>query len=364
MHDLDGMRVPDGKFAYRVDLPNGDQQQIVERLIDYYQRLNTKFVKQSHDDMWKTVSLGHSEFRIALEESDVETVSSMLLDICNTSLVPFERCMYRAYPYTATPEQECYLMMNVIDKYLALCEALGCMPVQDPEQGTWGYGYMNFDLYECIKKRLPFDITAPKAGGGCFGLVTEDGILSERNLQAIYSAFRVLNLLDDSKGIVCEIGGGIGTLAYYLVKAGIEEISMYDLPITSVVQGYYLAKSLGPDKVWFYGEPPRSAKVRIFSGWQFAEAPDNYFSIVVNQDSLPEIERDVAIDYLRLIAKKGNGYFLSINQEGQGYNLHGKQSIVFELMEQVEGFQRIRRIKDWMREGYVEETYRIIGEGI
>jgi len=359
IHDLSEYRLLPDSFGCRVDVHDDTQDAIVTRLIDYYHRVKTEAaLKQvpGGNDMWKEISQGHAAFESVLETRDVATASDMFLNICNTPLVVgFENSV------NAPAEHIRFLSLNVVDKYLALGHALGCIPTQCPEQGAWGYKDLNLDaLHDLIQSRLPFDVTAPKAGGGTFGLRTKHGIVSERNLQAIHTAVRVRSLLEEAQErIVAEIGGGIGGLAYYLAKAGMDEISTYDLPIVSIVQGYYLMKSLGAENVWLHGEALRAAKVRVFPYWKFAEAPDSYYTLVINQDSMPEIDRNIAVQYMRLIARKARTYFLSVNQEGQGTNLGARQSIVGELVEATSGFQRIHRCPDWMREGYVAETYRI-----
>lgn len=362
IHDLNSFPIPNN-FSCRIDCPNMEHQKIIQRLIEYYHFIKSDFSEQqiiSGNDLWKHICQGHALLEAALGSRDVEIVSEMMLNVCNTPglTVGFENSVPNA-----TEEYKQFLSLNLVDKLIALGESLGCIPVQCPEQGMWGYEKLNVnELVELIQARLPFDLTAPIAGGGVFGLETQYGILSERNLQAVYTAAKAHNLLDGSKKkIVCEIGGGIGSLTYYLAKAGMAEISLYDLPTVSIIQGYYLAKSLGLESVWFYGEVPRPCQIRILPYWSLDSAPDKYFSLAINQDSLPEIDRTIALSYCKLLSKICDGYFLSINQEGQGGNTDGHhQSVVYELIESVGGFQRIQRNPDWMRGGYVSEVYKIL----
>lgn len=361
IHDLSRLQFP-GRFGFRADTPGHDHDVIIGRLIDYHHRIRSEAAtdgRRGGDDMWREISKGHAAFEDALEARDATRVSEMLLNVCQSPLaVGFENG-------GGAPAWNSYLALNAIDKFLALAEALGCLPVQCPEQGEWGYESIDLDdLRRRVQARVPFDMAPPQAGGA-FGIRFDDGILSERNLQAIHTALQAIDVLAGSdRRVVCEIGGGIGSLTLYLARAGMDEVCLYDLPTVSVVQGWYLLTNLGVDAVHLHGEPPRSARVRVLPFWQFDHARDDHFTLVVNQDSLPEIDAAIALHYLRLIARKTTGYFLHVNQEGRGMNADGRrQSVVPELVEQAGHFRRLRRCRDWMREGYVAETYRIEKNG-
>jgi hypothetical protein len=358
IHDLSGSEFP-SVFAYREDIPDQNQQEIVTRLIDYYWRIKSSpEMSRVLLDMWTETSKHHAAFSAALEGRDVEAVSNSLLNVCNTPLaIGFENSTL------ASKDHKLFLELNVIDKFLALAESLGCLPVQCPEQGTWGYRSLEVDtLYAEIQARIPFDLAAPKAGGGGYGLRIKDGVLTERNLQAISAALRVHRLLEGApRKVVAEIGGGIGGLTYYMAKAGMDSTYLFDLPIVSIVQGYFLMKSYGPDQVCLWGEGADQARIKLFPWWVFETMPENLFTLVVNQDSMPEIDKEISQNYLRLIKEKTTDYFLSINQEGRAPDINNRpQSVIYELVYAVGGFRRLSRELDWMREGYVAETYRIL----
>jgi putative sugar O-methyltransferase len=230
------------------------------------------------------------------------------------------------------------------------------------EQGAWGYESIDFDAtIAAIERRVGFESAPPRAGGGSFGLQMNSCVLCMKALHAIYTSTRARDILAQSSGkAVAEIGGGTGTLAYYLVKAGLSRVSVFDLPIVSILQGYYLMSSLGSGKVWLHGEPESEAVARVRPHWALAEEPDKSIDLFVNQDSLPEIELAAARDYIRLIHAKGRSFFLSINQEGQALDTFCvPQSVVYQLVEESGAFERSYRFPHWMRAGYVEELYRI-----
>jgi putative sugar O-methyltransferase len=162
-------------------------------------------------------------------------------------------------------------------------------------------------------------------------------------------------LLESSQRTVCEIGGGLGVLAFYLAKTCSKSVTVADLPIVSIIQGYYLMKSLGPEIVHLAGEDGTAAKVNIIPYWELDDIPEKSISIFVNIDSIPEIDTDIAERYARLINNKGSDLFFSINHETRFNN----QNVVQDLVERAGGFRRVHRSPHWMMRGYVEEIYRI-----
>jgi len=172
----------------------------------------------------------------------------------------------------------------------------------------------------------------------------------------MYAADRANCILADfSQKTVCEIGGGTGTLAFYIAKTCAESIMIADLPIVSIIQGYYLMKSLGPKSVHLAGEPSGSEKIKLIPYWELDDIPEKSVSLFINSDSLPEIDGNIAEHYMELIKNKGSNAFLSINQEAQVNN----QGLVQNLIEKAGGFKRVYRFPHWMLRGYVEELYKI-----
>lgn len=366
LHNLDGFTPSDDSFGFKVDAPAAGQEATALRLIAYYRRMEaaiaSRGVNELNADMWAFISKAHEPFRRALAEGNAAVVAQMLLDVATGSLVvgymnyePYDRL--RASRVARIREG-----VQFVDKLLALSESLGCSPVQCPEQGVWGFDAVDVaETFAKIEARLGFDLAPPAAGGGSFGAKIGPAIMCLKDIHAIYTASQARNLLKASpQKSVAEIGGGTGTLAYYLIKAGLPSVSVFDLPIVSVVQAYYLIRSLGAENVWLFGEAPSPAPARVLPHWALRDEPAKSFALFINQDSMPEIERNAALEYLALIKAKGQSIFLSINQEGQAPDqLLNPQSVVYQLVEASGGFERLYRFPHWMRAGYVEELYRI-----
>lgn len=126
-----------------------------------------------------------------------------------------------------------------------------------------------------------------------------------------YQAQTSLELLHQCKlQSIIEIGPGFGRTAGSLFEAGITDYSTVDLPLGMVAQACFLGRTLGPESVWFYGEPDRPG-LRLYPA---SHQPDRRFGLAINSDSLTEMSMLTAVRYLNWIAEHCEGFF-SINQE-------------------------------------------------
>jgi putative sugar O-methyltransferase len=359
-HDLNSYQLPD-IFSFRADNADENQDLIASRLIDYYFYMKSECERKNVPEIkggWADFNQIFMNFGAVLESRSVQNISEILLKVCTTPLVSGFNSYHR-FPAIAQDVRarmfEAYL---TIDKLLSLAESIGAAYPQCPYQGRWGHHDLDATaLVNRIKLRIPFDISPPKAGGGAFGMQTSDGIISSSDLLAIYIANRANSILSDcTQKTICEIGGGSGTLAFYLARTCAESITIADLPIVSVIQGYYLMKSVGPKSVKLSGEPAAPEhKIRLIPYWELDDIPSKSVSLFINTDSMPEIDNDIAEHYMELIKDKGSNAFLSINQETQGDN----HEVVQDMAEKAGGFRRVYRFPHWMLRGYVEELYKI-----
>ena len=357
-HDLNSYELPD-IFSFRVDMADEDQELIASRLIDYYfymksecERKNVPEIKEG----WTQFSQIFLDFSAVLESRNIQNISETLLQVCTTPLVSGFSSYHRFPAIVHDVRARMFESYLTIDRLLSLAESVGAAFPQCPYQGRWGHHDLDATaLVNRIKLRIPFDISPPKAGGGAFGMRTSDGIISSQDMLAIYVANRANSILSDcAQKTICEIGGGSGTLACYLARTCAESIMIADLPIVSVIQGYYLMKSVGLKSVNLSGEPVAPEhKIRLIPYWELDEIPGKSVSLFINTDSMPEIDDDIAKHYMGLMKDKGSNAFLSINQETQA------GEAVQDLVEKTGGFRRVYRFPHWMLRGYVEELYEI-----
>ena len=110
-----------------------------------------------------------------------------------------------------------------------------------------------------------------------------------------------------------------------------------------------------------FGEPMGEQTLNVLPYWEMSRLPGRSVDIVVNQESLPEIERANAEAYVADIERATRGLFLSINHESaarvgdQGF----EHNLVSDLVAKNGGFHRSYRFPTWIRRGHVEELYEL-----
>ena len=236
--------------------------------------------------------------------------------------------------------------VKCFDDLLRLAEFLGAVRLYNP-------GSVPFDLpqpevtLEAIEKKIGVTLDFPNPYPRENGLVLPSGVMSYRVPQAIYQAWRIKQL---TKGIknprVLEIGAGLGRTAYYARLFGIKDYTIVDIPSTLVSQAYYLGACLGEERVVLHGERTRKDGVKIMPPEAFF-AGDQEYDLIVNCDSLTELNHEIAEDYWKKISSICP-MFLSVNHEVNG----------FRILDFIEGSKVIKsadRYPYWMRHGYVEE---------
>ena len=253
----------------------------------------------------------------------------------------------------------------ILDRLVSLAEIVGVLRMENPEQGRWGENLYEApdELVAKLENALGIGITVPPVEGCLFTLETKSGRLHFRDITALYAAWRIRAITNHLEGAaICEIGGGVGRVAYYCSKFGIGNFAIFDLPLVNVLQGYFLIRALPGANVVLYGEdmPADGRAIRVLPGWAFQEVPSKTFDLVLNQDSFPEIERSTVRQYLREIARTTRSHFLSINHEAEspiGASA-ARTLVVGDVVQEVGGFERLYRFPCWVRAGYVEELYR------
>ena len=252
------------------------------------------------------------------------------------------------------------------DNLASFAEYLGILDLESSHQrGQWGEN-LHVEtqvLADKVSAALGFPLETPPAIGSYFGLKTRGGIVTGRDLCALYAAMRLREVATDL-GIgaprVCEIGGGMGGVAYYAAKMGMP-FTIVDLPLVSVLQGYFLLRALPNVEVKLYGEgEPTGTKpsIRLLPTYRFA-APGTQYDLLLNQDSFPEMNATYSVAYLQHAANNVRHAFLSINQEARAPQAGAaRQTTVRELVHDAGArFRLASRYRHWLRPGYVEEVY-------
>lgn len=341
------------------------QLKIIQRIAEALSKeLNSSQMPDtSKTDLWTTITENHAEIVSILSE-DASKAIDYLEKMFTTPLTNgFQQgeYMYNLLCSNQSWQKHCNQMQ--MDKLCGLAEAVGAVPVENPEQGDWGVLMAsNPDkLLDLIEKSINFEIHAPIFQAGLYGLHTTRGIFTVREFFAILIAKTISELIADKNIPICEIGGGGGSLAYYCWQFGFRNITVIDLPTVNIAQSYWLSRNLPKSRMYFSGDEgifDKTAGIRVLPPRYFELAPDKHYGLVVNVDSFPEITCGIVQNYLGQI-KRNAELFLSINQEAAAYAEQAKQLIVHEQVKLVGGFRRRSRYPFWLRKGYVEEVYEV-----
>jgi len=259
-----------------------------------------------------------------------------------------------------------YHSLKLLDDLSSLAEYLGVVRAESG-QGTIGHAFANGldDLVSKIEAELGSSIGGPRIGGA-YGIVANDSLVTLQSPEYVYVASRIAHAIEsffpsisnpeNSQLNLLEIGAGYGGTAQFLLRlcgSRAKNYTIVDLPLANVLQGYYLANSVGPSKVRLNGEDG-SGLIEILPPAELFGKTD--IDILLNQNSLPEIPQDAGASYLTW-AKQESKLFFSYNYEALTEQREFAVVTVPELVAQVGGFRRLNRALSWLRPGYVEEIY-------
>lgn len=360
---------PRAETAFTTEAPGGaGEGRIVERLLAAYERTvaDTPGKDARKPDMWRDIEEArHRDLLAILRRRDAAGLAEYLRDAHARDLTwgITQGAEMTALLRGGASHRES-IRTEYVDNLVSLAEFMGILDVESPHQrGAWGEN-LHADpqsLAEAISAALGFPLETPPVIGSYFGLKTRGGVVTGRDLCALYAALRIRALATDY-GIdaprVCEIGGGMGGVAYYGARMGFD-YTIVDLPLVSLLQGYFLLRALPDTAVQLHGEPePAVPAVRLVPTYRFAHLEGPY-DFLLNQDSFPEMNEEYSVGYLRRARTSVAHAICSINQEARAPQWAGaRQTTVRELVAQAGGFRLSSRHRHWLRAGYVEEIYR------
>jgi len=317
------------------------------------------------NDLWGKIRYrSQAKFIELLLKRDVSQIANILVNALHYPISyglcwDFNRLNYEE----ACSENAPKLATMIADRFISLAEAVGVVYVEFPEWGRCGENiYLNLsDVYEQVEQKTGLSLAIPECFG-LYGVRTGKHTIYLMTPSHAYAAWRMHELLNgEQNGCVCEIGGGYGGSAYYAHQRSIRRYAIVDLPVINVLQGFFLIKTCGPNNVHLYGEKNEERAIHVLPYWMMREMPEKCFDLTMSQESLPEIERKNAEEYIRDIARTTRKYFLSINQEcggSVGYK-DFQHNIVPALVAEHGGFKRRYRFPWWIRKGNIEELYEI-----
>ena len=325
---------------------------LVKRIVAAYGRAQTGDLG---DSMWKAFFATHHE---SIHQTLVDGRELAIIELLRN---PAATDLFYGFDILNRTHHSLFAGKGVRNGYAKLCfdglirfaEAVGAIPLDNPE--TWGARTADPSNVEDVLSKLAaagIDLKAPNPFPQEHGLASPVGVISYRVPQALYQAYRIKQLV---KGIadprVLEIGAGLGRTAYYAHAMGIRNYTLVDIPLSAVAQAHFLGTTLGGKTVLLEGEHSTGESgIRIVGPATFL-GEDRRYDLIVNVDSLPEMDSAVATLYWKKI-QISTTQFLSINHEANSFRVR-------DLIKADLGAVSVHRGLYWMRRGYVEEVIRV-----
>ena len=328
---------------------------LVSRLMTAFQRSEEELRCYGQGSLWRDIRNRHGRLVSAIARLDVEEVGRALQQPDRNELFyGFEdlgRWSVEAYENAGQQQvyaQHCYDMLCQLGRALAVISQPNPEAPHRPHQPPPPAA-----LADLIQRRLGFPIAPPAPYPNYYGLKTPTGVLGVRVINALYCAHRARQLTaGTTRPRVLEIGAGLGRLAHYAYLAGLTDYWIVDLPLTSMAHGHFLATALGANRVILDGEPDLPAgtdRIKIINSQRFFATQLPEFDLVINIDSLTELGRPLAEQYLRRVAPLTRRLF-SINHEINEFT-------VSDVVTGTGTFRHSQRHPYWVRPGYIEELY-------
>ena len=344
------------KLKYKVEISKKKTKLSKEFYKEIFHILDQKDEIHS-DSTWFNIANEYHENFIAKVRANKLNLEIMLDDPSKFNLFYGFDNNCESHLKTIRPRYIDYFQNNelVIDKILNLAQFLGILRHNNPERYMLiGNKKPNIEtLIDKIEERLLIKLNFKNVFPGEEGIKTSRGILSNREIQAIYQAYKIKIICkkNNYKNIL-EIGGGLGRTAYYCREFGIKNYTLVDLLIPRICQINYLARVVGESEV--VSEKKISNlrgvedKIKIVSP-NYLFKDDNNFDLVFNSDSITEIDMLTQKKYVNFI-KKNTKYFYSINHESN-------KNKVIDLFDNFK-IDEIERNLYWLRKGYLEEHFK------
>lgn len=304
-------------------------------------------------DMWDMILEQEMQpFKSAVEAGDTRAMYDYLSNI-GREYVWFGGLSLGVDGYTPRHWTADQVVELYWEKMVSLGEACGALCIENPESGPYqcNFRLAPDEVLAKLEAQLGVSLTPPDDVLPTFGLKIGSSVYHYRHINAIYAAQMMTRLVPDA-GRVAEIGGGLGLLALYARRMKRLEYSIYDLPISGIISGFFLLHSLGPEQVCLFGEEGQKAAVHIKPFWTLADIPTSSLDMIVNQDGLNEVDLATVEFLIRHTERATKSYFLSLNHE-----TFGNDRRVSSYVRQFTGMTRLWRSKTWVREGYVDELY-------
>jgi SAM-dependent methyltransferase len=251
--------------------------------------------------------------------------------------------------------------LRTYDALVSLAEAVGVLPLENPELGPWGENVQIGAevLWQRLSEALAIDLAPPPHIGGYLGIAVGGSVvLHLRIVEAIYAAWRLRQLADLRGGArICHIGGGAGLTAFYARRLGLSEYLLADTPIMNAIQAYVLGEPAGRPDLALAGERAQDgATQRILPLSALSALAPGSFDVLFNEDSLFEMAEEDAVTILAQARRLRIPAILSFNQEATATGETPRATIATRVAR-AGGYRRVQRQRHGLRAGFAEELF-------
>jgi putative sugar O-methyltransferase len=331
-------------FASRLE-ENADDTAILERICAAYnkaiEQLSTSKEAYLETKWWQSVREARlAPVQQALASRDTKTLRAMyrnfFRDPCGSGLVQASSCVAKAYSGGAVDESCLRFLM--------------------------GDALYRIDYWKAqTASRFALRDLAGPGTGNPFGVMIDGTLVRTGTEYHHYCAHRIIGLLQPAgPASVAEIGGGFGSMAYYLLRDR-QDIRYFDfdVPESIALTSYYLLKSLPHLKFLLYGEENLSEQacskfdVVLMPPSELAALPESYIDLTFSSHTLGCLSDQALLEYIHQIARTTRTHFLHVCLEKQNASLQSQINAKFRSLAPPE-----QRRLEWNTHGYanVEEA--------
>jgi hypothetical protein len=165
------------------------------------------------------------------------------------------------------------------------------------------------------------DLAGPEIGNP-FGVQIDGTLVRIGTPYQHYCAERIRRCLDFNAGVVAEIGGGYGEMAYYLLRGapGIKYLG-FDMPEGIALTSYYLLKAFPHLNFLLYGEadltahPLAGADVVLMPLFEMEKVPRDSVDVTFSSHAISDTSLEAKSYCLKVIAQFTKKYFIAIGQK-------------------------------------------------
>jgi hypothetical protein len=330
-------------------------QSLLRRIKASYRQSIAKY-KQPEGSMWASIADRRNDIHEALLEDDDDRTAELLGHPSRTELYYGMDTVvaHLVDALRAFEAAQVHVKNAVQTHFVAMAESIGAtrswyFEVQGQRSEP---AIADFEeMLDSVDRLLGTRLLYPNPFEDEFGIQTSRGIIVARTPMAIYQSWKVgllCNLVSGQK--ILEIGPGNGRSVFYSYSAGLTNYTTVDLPMGIVGQACFLAATLGPEKIWMIGDDPatQAGRVRLLPPYALYDGTED-FDVVLNVDSLTEMDAQQAVTYLRYAFDHARA-LISINHEFNAYTIQ-------TLADMAGISQRPLRSVSAIRPGYTEEIF-------